>query len=144
MMPHAFPLQPELAVMFVPVQRDRSPTMRWLFARSVLTVTVAVVMAACGRKSPTAPTGHTAPAAPAAVAAFGLVGGVSDTAGHPLGQARVEVLDGPQKGTLAATDDAGAFAFGTIFTSAFTLRASKEGRLAQSRVISGARSDGFF
>ena len=98
-----------------------------------------VLLAACGRPGATAPTG---PAAGAVT--FGLVGGVSDAGGHPLAQARVEVIDGPQKGTVAITDDAGAFAFGPIFATPFMLRASKEGHLGQSKAISTAQSDALF
>lgn len=106
--------------------------------RPILVLSAVVFLAACGH-SATGPTGPTATAV-----TFGLAGGVSDIAGHPLAQARVEVLDGPQKGTVAMTDDAGAFTFGNIFTSPFLLRASKEGHRDQSREISTAQSDGFF
>jgi hypothetical protein len=109
--------------------------------RSILVLSAIVFLAACGH-SATGPTGPTAPTATAVT--FGLAGGVSDIAGHPLAQARVEVLDGPQKGTVVMTDDAGAFAFGKIFASPFILRASKEGHRDQSREISTAQSDGFF
>lgn len=106
--------------------------------RSILVLSAVVFLAACGHGS----TGPTAPTGTAVL--FGLAGGVSDSAGHPLAQARVEVLDGPQKGTVVMTDDAGAFAFGQIFTSPFILRASKEGHHDQSREISTSQSDGFF
>ena len=107
--------------------------------RSVFAVSVAGLLSACGGNGPTAPGAATAAAVP-----FGLAGGVSDTAGRPLAGVRVEVLDGAQKGAVAVTGEAGAFAFGPIFTSTFTLRASKEGRLDQSRLISSAQSDSFF
>jgi hypothetical protein len=102
--------------------------------RRTFVVGVVVLFAACGHDSMTAPT---APVSPA----FGLVGAVSTTATRPLAQARVEALDGPQKGAVAVTDDAGAFAFNAIFTSRFTLRASKEGYRDQSIVISGGQSN---
>ena len=112
---------------------------RRLAVFAVLALIVVVPFAACGGNSATAPS---APAA--SVVPFALVGGVFDTARTPLAQARVEVVNGPQKGTAVMTDDAGAFAFGKIFTAPFTLRASKDGRRDQSRQISNAQSDGVF
>lgn len=109
--------------------------------RPILLVSLAVLLSACSHNSPTAPT---AAASSRAADAFGLTGSVFDGAGHPLGQARVEVLNGPQKGAVIVTDDAGAFAFGPIFTAAFTLRASKEGRRDESKLISTAQSDSSF
>ena len=114
-------------------------SVRRLAVFAVLALIVVVPFAACGGNSATAPS---APAA--SVVPFALVGGVFDTARTPLAQARVEVVNGAQKGTAVMTDDAGAFAFGKIFTAPFTLRASKDGRRDQSRQISNAQSDGVF
>jgi hypothetical protein len=115
--------------------------------RRTLIVGVVVLSGACRHESVTAPTvpvSLPAPVAPAPLPAFGLVGDVHDTAGRLLAQARVEVLDGPQKGAVAVTNDAGAYVFEAIFTSRFTLRASKEGYRDQSLVISSAQSGRFF
>jgi hypothetical protein len=107
--------------------------------RPIVVLSFALCLAACGRGAATPPTAPTA-----AAVAFGLSGRVSDSAGHPLAQAQVEVLDGPRKGTVTLTGDDGTFAFGQIFTSAFTLRASKDGHHSQSKPISTAQSDAFF
>lgn len=103
------------------------------FMRRILVASV-MLSAACGRESTTAPTSP----------AYSLTGRVSDTADHPLTLARVEVLNGPQHGAIAVTDNEGGFAFGPIFTSSFMLRASKEGYRDESHLILTAQSDGFF
>lgn len=75
---------------------------------------------------------------------FALAGSVFDTAGQPLAHARLEVLNGPQKGAGAFTDDGGAFVFEQIFTAPFTLRASKEGHRDHTKEIANAQSDLIF
>ena len=105
--------------------------------RRILVVSVVALVGACGRGNMTAPT-------PSATAPFGLSGGVVSTASRPLAQARVEAVDGPQKRAVAMTDDAGRFVFTPIFTSRFTLRASKEGYRDQSAVIAGGQTPASF
>ena len=57
----------------------------------------------------------------------GLNGHVQDTAFRPLGGARVEVLDGPQKGTSTASDATGSFTIAGNFDSTTRFGASLDG-----------------
>lgn len=54
-------------------------------------------------------------------------GSITDTASRQVAGVRVEVLDGPQAGSSAVTDAAGAFVFAGAFDDAVRFRASKEG-----------------
>lgn len=56
-----------------------------------------------------------------------VVGGVSDTAWRGLGDARVEVLTGPEAGMVTTTDENGHFSMPETFSAPFTLMASKDG-----------------
>ena len=82
-----------------------------------------LLLTACGRDTITTP---------APRISFSLSGSVNDTAFRPVGQAKIEVLDGPQAGAVTLTDDAGKFRFAETFTAELTLRASKAGYLEKS------------
>jgi len=92
---------------------------------------VAITLAsitACGSDGDTTVT-------PAPPISFSLSGSVTDTAGQPVPQASVEVVEGAQTGAATTTDDAGRFSFPQIFTAELTVRASKAGYLPQSNQI---------
>jgi len=69
-----------------------------------------------------------------------LSGVVLDSALHAIAQARLEVVDGPLKGTVAVTSAAGAFVFDPIVSTALTLRASKEGYLNESIAVADGQT----
>lgn len=75
---------------------------------------------ACGSSSPTAPSTTT----PAASTLFNLSGQVSSTAGGFVSGATVRIADGPNAGRSVTTDGNGAYSFGTLTLSGFTLTIS--------------------
>ena len=108
--------------------------------RSALIVVCVLLAGGCGSDSVTSPT----PAGPSAAAPFAARGGVHDTVGRPIAQARVEVWDGPQRGLVTFSDEQGAFAFAPVFTSGFAARASKAGYRDQTLLIRGPQNPGWF
>ncbi len=104
------------------------------FAILMSTLLAAVGLASCGASPMPAepspiPTG--VPAVPAGVQRIG--GFVLDTGFRPLGNARVEVLDGPQAGVIASTDSSGHFSVSGTFDSATRFRATKDGYMAATQ-----------
>lgn len=81
------------------------------------------LLAGCARE----PSVTTPAPVPTAPVSFTLFGNLNDTAFRPVAQARVEVVDGPQAGTVATSNDLGQFFFVTPFTASLTLRATKDG-----------------
>ena len=75
--------------------------------------------------------------APAPRISFVVRGAVNDTAFRPVGQARLEVVDGPQAGAVTTSDESGGYAFTTTFTESFTLRASKDGYVPATARVEG-------
>jgi hypothetical protein len=71
-----------------------------------------------------------------------LRGFVGDTIARPLVGAKVEVLDGPQAGTVAATDDSGWFTLIGTLVDTDRLRATKEGHVTATGTIAYWRRDG--
>jgi hypothetical protein len=71
-----------------------------------------------------------------ALAEFPLSGDVYDTAGRPLGGARVEVTSGPRAGTVATTDEAGRFSMPGTFAGTIAVTVSKDGYVAATRTFS--------
>jgi hypothetical protein len=67
---------------------------------------------------------------------FSLRGTVHDSAGRPVGQAKVEVLDRWQTATVTLTDDSGQFSFADTFATELVVRASASGYVAQSKAFS--------
>jgi hypothetical protein len=74
--------------------------------------------------------------APTTLAEFSLSGDVYDTAGRPLGGARVEVTSGARAGTVTTTDGAGRFSMSGTFTGAIAVTVSKDGYVAATRTFS--------
>ena len=95
-------------------------------------VLVLVVAPGCGdsNRSPSllAPSPVVSPVQQQSVAGY-----VADTAFRSVPGAKVEVLDGPQAGTTIVSDDKGLFSFAGTFTSAVTMRASKDGYIALTK-----------
>ena len=71
-----------------------------------------------------------------------LRGFVGDTVARPLVGARVEVLDGPEAGRVAATDDTGWFTLVGALADTTRLRAAKEGHVTATGTIAFWRRDG--
>src|SRR5262245_21254593 len=76
------------------------------------------------------------PVTPPAPLVFSLNGSVTDTAYQSLVGARVEVVDGPQAGTVATVDDHGHFSMPGTFTGTVSLRASSDGYISQTQAVS--------
>jgi hypothetical protein len=68
-----------------------------------------------------------APVPAPAVVPQTLYGYVGDTAFRPVAGARIEVLNGPQVGTVMTSDDQGRFSYTGTFTPPVNLRATKDG-----------------
>lgn len=91
--------------------------------------------------SPAAPTrGQTPPPPPTAppAAILAVSGSVSDAVFRTVANVRVEVVSGPQQGTVTFSDEEGKFAFEPKLSPLSRIRASKQGYLESAQVISGA------
>ena len=104
----------------------------------LLVVGVAIV-SGCSGGTMTAPT----PAAANTAELFDARGGVYDTIGRPLAQARVEATSGPQRGLSVLTKEDGTFTFDKVFQIGFTARASKDGYRDQSIEMAPSRPGWF-
>lgn len=72
---------------------------------------------------------------PASAREYSVSGRVVDNTYTPLSDVRVEVVDGPRSGLVAATDDDGKYAFPGVFPDVITVRASKAGYTASLRTL---------
>ena len=71
-----------------------------------------------------------------------LRGFVGDTIHRPLGGARIEVLDGPQTGSVATTDDSGWFTLTAVLEDTTRLRVTREGHVTATGTMAFFRRDG--
>ena len=96
-------------------------------------------LAGCGDSgSPSTPSAvaqaaSTSPSRPTASVSR-IQGFVLDTAFRPIGDATVEVVDGPNAGLSTATDAAGQFSLTGTFDDTTRFRAAKEGYVAATQV----------
>jgi hypothetical protein len=107
-------------------------------ARAGLLVCVLEMAAAgCGKsESPTSPTLATPSSPAASVVGEQIAGTVFDTALRPIAGALVELLDGPQAGTVAITNASGNFSLVAVVDDATRYRASRDGHVtAEARAI---------
>ena len=100
-------------------------------SRAIVLVVLATAPG-CGSSHPTSTLAPSTVASPVPIQQT-VAGYVGDTAFRSVGGARVEVLDGPQTGMTLTTGDNGQFSFAGTFTSAVTLRASKDGYIALTK-----------
>lgn len=89
--------------------------------RITLAICLAGFVAACGGSSPTTPT----PTPNRAT--WALSGTVRAAGGGPIGLATIAVLDGPDAGRQASTDNAGAYSIAGLQQAGFSVRASANG-----------------
>ena len=102
--------------------------------RGVLVVLVLALAGCGGSGSTSAPSMPSpVPQATASPAPFLVNGYVRDIAFRGLAGAGVEVLDGPQAGTLTIADAAGAFSLTGIFDASTRFRATKEGHVTATQ-----------
>jgi hypothetical protein len=102
----------------------------------IVLLTFALGLAGCSG-SPTRPT-SIAPVAistPTVVTPQALTGYISDTGFRVISGARIEVLDGPQAGTVMTSDDGGRFSYTGIFASTVNLRATKAGYVEATQAV---------
>jgi len=111
--------------------RQRRDVLR---SRALLFLTLLTVTGGgCGHEqSPARPT----PVPPPPVE-FSLFGSVVDTAFRPLGDVRVEVVDGPRAGTFVSTNTSGAYELPGTFSGAVTIQATKDGFAASTSRVGG-------
>jgi hypothetical protein len=117
---------------------------------SLLVVVLAQGLAGCGGSSlpstPSVPSPAQQPA-PQPIPSFQVSGHVYDAVDRALEGATVEVLDGPQVGTVTTSDAAGAFSLTGSFDEATRFRASRAGYITASKFFRGiatTRAIGFF
>jgi len=113
----------------------------------IVTLVIAQGLAACGERSTLAPSdppgsqpGVISP--PNGTQTRTLRGIVGDTIARPLRGAKVEVLDGPQAGSVATTDFSGWFTLIAALADTTRLRVSKEGHVSATGTIAFWRRDG--
>lgn len=93
-----------------------------------LLATLAASLAGCSDSGPSsAPTPVPQPAPPAG--GIQIAGYVFDSAGRPLGGARVQVAEGPQSGLSTTADGSGRYSLTGAFDDTSRFRATKEGHL---------------
>ena len=115
---------------------------------AIVTLVIAQGLAACGERSILAPS-ETASGQPGVSSpprdgtqTRTLRGFVGDTIARPLGGAKVEVLDGPQAGSAATTDESGWFTLIGALADTDRLRVTKEGHVTATGTIAFWRGDG--
>ena len=86
------------------------------------------------------PAQPTAPLPAPTLQEFRLTGSVRDTASRPLSAARVEVIAGPNAGTVTTTNERGRFSMPESFTGVITVRASKDGYAPETTSIPSPRA----
>ena len=105
----------------------------------LVVMTLALLVAACNDSSslsiPTAPTGAAAPPPTTSQSPQVLRGYVVDTAFRAIAGASIEVLQGPDAGTVMTSDAQGAFSYTGMFATPVTLRASKDGYTAGTTAV---------
>ena len=105
-------------------------------------VTIGLLSAACdGGSSPPSMTGPSSVSQPVAApqpvppVARTLMGYVADTAFRVVAGVTVEVMQGPEAGTVMTSDSQGRFSYTGTFASPVTLRATKEGYAARDETV---------
>src|SRR5262245_8831584 len=88
-----------------------------------------VLVTACNRSAVTGPTPSPSSPVPVVVppGSYRLAGWVTDAAGRPIESVSVEILECEQAGSVKTNLADGSFIFGTGFSVAPTMRASKSG-----------------
>ena len=110
---------------------------RWMF------FALAAGLAACnGSTVAPSPVRPSEPPPVSTPPVFQFSGSVADTAYRPLASATVEILDGAQAGTSVTTDANGNFLLRGTFSTATTLRASKENYLPLTQTWTPAAGPG--
>ena len=104
---------------------------------AIVTVVIAQGLAAC--EHPSGPSKLPPVDGPQIRTLRGFVG---DSIWRPLVGATVEVLDGPQAGSVATTDDLGWFTLTGALADTHRLRVSKEGHVTAAGTIAFWRGDG--
>ena len=66
---------------------------------------------------------------------FSLSGVVQDVMSRPVGDGRVEVLDGPRAGTFVITSASGGFEMPGVFSGPITVQASKAGLITATKRV---------
>ncbi len=88
---------------------------------------------------PVAPSPLPQPNSPAPVSEPPVLrGSVADTAFTLLAGARVEIVDGPQAGEFVMTDSTGSYVLTGPFAGSETIRATKDGYVASTRMFSSS------
>src|SRR5262245_56182924 len=97
--------------------------------RLVLILSIVSMVWACDRKGsssiPSSPSPAPQPAPPAEL--HPIFGDVYDTVFRPVAGASVQMVDGPQAGTMTTSSADGRFYYDGAFASPVTLRATKDG-----------------
>src|SRR6266852_8389312 len=111
--------------------------MKRLFVAAAIALAGFTLACGDGGRIPTSPMAPSpvppGPAPPLVVQS--LYGYVSDTAFRPVTGAKVEVLTGPQAGTVMTSDDQGRFSYTGTFASTVNLRATKEGFAVATQAV---------
>jgi hypothetical protein len=104
----------------------------------IVLLVIAPGLAGCGHSpAPVAPLAPSpVPQAAPPSTAIQVTGWVSDSAFRPLAGASVEVLDGPQAGTVAVVDATGQFSLTGTFDDATRFRATKDGHVPTTGTLS--------
>ena len=107
--------------------------------RLILVLSIVTVAWACDGKGssplPSSPSPVPQPAPPTAPPAemLPIYGYVDDTAFRAIGGVIIQIVDGPQAGTMTTSDAGGRFSYDGTFAFPVTLRASKDGYTTSTR-----------
>jgi hypothetical protein len=100
------------------------------------TLALVGIVSSIACSTPTTPTPAASPP-PAAPATVTVSGSVTDVVDRRVANVRIEVISGPQTGTVTFSDDGGNFAFEPKLSPLSRIRASKQGYLENTEVIGG-------
>lgn len=101
------------------------------------TFVLLAIVTSVGCSSSTTPRPTPTPTPTPSPAVFTVTGSVSDAVYRPVANVRIEVVSGPQQGTVTISDEAGKFAIEPKLSAASQIRASKQGYVQSIQFVGG-------
>ena len=104
------------------------------------TLVLLTLLTSVGCSSSTTPRPTPTPLPTPSPVMFTVSGSVSDVVYRPVADVRIEVVSGPQQGTVTFSDKAGKFAIEPKLTATSQIRASKQGYVDSTQFVGGTGS----
>ncbi|MGE5833010.1 MAG: carboxypeptidase-like regulatory domain-containing protein [Acidobacteriota bacterium] len=103
----------------------------------MLVLLAIVTSVGCSSSTTPRPTPTPTPTPTPSPAVFTVTGSVSDAVYRPVANVRIQVVSGPQQGTVTISDEAGKFAIEPKLSAASQIRASKQGYVDSIQFVVG-------